>query len=115
MARAATPPSGSVLGAVRDAGENLRRLRLPLVILVLVLVALLGAALADRVVGADGASGVTSTARATGADAADQYPRADAPGAMITAERRAARATTDPAGRDPGHPPVPRSTEVKDA
>ncbi|MFC8190885.1 serine/threonine-protein kinase [Cellulomonas sp. NPDC057328] len=114
-ARAAAPPPSPVLGAVRDAGQNLRRLRLPLVILVLVLVALLGAALADRVVGAHGTPGATSTVRATGVTATDQYPRADAPGGMITGERRDARAQTDPAGRDPGPLPVPRSTEVKDA
>lgn len=114
-ARATAHAAPSVLGTVRDAGQNLRRLRLPLVILVLVLVALLGAALADRVVGAQGPAVGTSTVRATGPAAPDQYPRADAPGGMITGERRAARATTDPAGRDPGHPPVPRSTEVKDA
>ncbi|WP_136517654.1 MULTISPECIES: serine/threonine-protein kinase [Cellulomonas] len=113
-ARAATPPSGSVLDAVRDAGRNLRRLRLPLVILVLVLVALLGAALADRLVGAAGPA-ATSSVQATGATRTDQYPRADAPGGMITGERRAVRETTDPAGRDPGGTPVPRSTEVKDA
>ncbi|QGQ17961.1 protein kinase [Cellulomonas sp. JZ18] len=117
-ARAATPPAGSVLDAVRDAGRNLRRLRLPLVILVLVLVALLGAALADRLVGAAGPAGPGGGAypvQATGVTRTDQYPRADASGGIIAGERRAARATTDPAGRDAGGTPDPRSTEVKDS
>lgn len=95
-------------GLVVQVVDAVRRLRLPLVVLALVLVALLGAALADRLVGAGGAQDPHGTSTAV------QYPRGGIPGGMITADsrgdgtpHRAGVAWTDDADL--------RSTEVKDA
>ncbi|MBO9568048.1 MAG: serine/threonine protein kinase [Cellulomonas iranensis] len=84
-----------------------RRLRLPLVVLVLVLVALLGAALADRLLGAAPAEPAWSTTT-------DQYPRGGGPGGMIAAVQQGGGAAGPADGtRAAAHDP--RSTEVKDA
>ncbi len=84
-----------IAGLLDQAVAWVRRLRLPLVVLVLVLVALLGAALADRLLGAGPDTSLTPAVAA-------QYPHGGEPGGMIT-DGPPARSTD------------PRSTEVKDA
>ncbi|MCC2333938.1 serine/threonine-protein kinase [Cellulomonas wangsupingiae] len=83
-----------------------RRLRLPLVTLVLVLVALLGAALADRLLGA-------APADPRGQAVTAEYPRGGLQGGMIAAEP-----TRDgdavPTDGTRAHTDGPRPTEVKD-
>jgi len=83
-----------------------RRLRLPLVTLVLVLVALLGAALADRLLGA-------APADPPGQAVTAEYPRGGLQGGMIAAEptRDGIAVPTDGAR---AHTDGPRPTEVKD-
>lgn len=97
-------PSSALLAAATGWS---RRLRLPLVVLALVLVALLGAALADRLLGeghvAPGGTNILA-----------DYPRADAAGAMIPAENGGG-SRSDPADAARTAPAHPRSTEVKDA
>jgi len=97
----------SLDGALASAVAWVRRLRLPLVALVLVLVALLGAALADRLLGAgpEDPSGRTVTA---------EYPHRGPPGGMITAEPTG-DGRSDPADGARARSGDPRPTEVKDA
>lgn len=114
----ATPPEGSRRGRHGSVGdprldellatavEWIRRLRLPLVALVLLLVALLGAALADRLLGS---GPVGDDGRVTVAE----YPRGGPPGGMIAAEPTPGTAPADDDA--PARAGVPRPTEVKDS
>lgn len=97
-------PLDDVLGTVL---AWVRRLRLPLVALVLVLVALLGAALADRLLGS---GPVDPAVRLVAAE----YPRGGPPGGMIAAEQTG-YGTSDPAGGEPANAAGPRPTEAKDS
>ncbi|ADG72946.1 serine/threonine protein kinase [Cellulomonas flavigena DSM 20109] len=99
---------GPLDGVLATAMGWVRRLRLPLVALVLVLVALLGAALADRLLGSapvEPTGGVLVVA---------EYPRGGPPGGMIAAEptRDGAPARADAV---PARNGDPRPTEVKDS
>ncbi|MBF0688065.1 MAG: serine/threonine protein kinase [Cellulomonas sp.] len=84
-----------------------RRLRLPLVALVLVLVAMLGAALADRLLGSGPAGPSVGSVTA-------EYPHGGPPGGMIAAEPTGA-GTAGPADGSPAGAGGPRPTEVKDS
>ncbi|UZN03392.1 serine/threonine-protein kinase [Cellulomonas sp. S1-8] len=105
-ARHGSTPDRSLDGALASAVAWVRRLRLPLVVLVLVLVALLGAAFADRLLGA----GAPQTG---GATVSAEYPRGGPPGGMITAEPTRDGAS-DPAGGARARTDDPRPTEAKD-
>src|SRR5690606_31530990 len=98
--RHALPPDeGPLDGALATAMGWVRRLRLPLVALVLVLVALLGAALADRLLG-------SAPGEPAGAVLLAEYPRGGPPGGMIAAEptRDGAPARADAAPAGTGDP-----------
>ncbi|MCC2313486.1 serine/threonine-protein kinase [Cellulomonas xiejunii] len=84
-----------------------RRLRLPLVALVLVLIAMLGAALADRLLGSAPAGPSVGSVTA-------EYPHGGPPGGMIAAEPTGA-GTSGPADWSPAGAGGPRPTEVKDS
>jgi len=105
-ARHSSPPARAHDGALAGAVAWVRRLRLPLVALVLVLVALLGAALADRLLGA-------APQDPGGWTAAAEYPRGGPPGGMIAAES-SGDGTPAPADGARAHTGGPRPTEVKD-
>ncbi|SFK48303.1 serine/threonine-protein kinase [Cellulomonas sp. KH9] len=100
-------PDRPLDGVLANASSWVRRARLPLVALVLVLVALLGAALADRLLGA-------APQDPAGRAVAAEYPRGGPPGGMIATEpsRGGLPATADGALARTG---APRPTEVKDS
>ncbi|MBO3095129.1 serine/threonine-protein kinase [Cellulomonas dongxiuzhuiae] len=95
-------------GALTAAVAWVRRLRLPLVALVLVLVALLGAALADRLLGS-GPDGSTVGLLAA------EYPHGGPPGGMIAAEPTRDGTSVPAADGAPARAAGPRPTEVKDS
>ncbi|GIG41389.1 serine/threonine-protein kinase [Cellulomonas phragmiteti] len=99
--------SAGVDGLLATALAWVRRLRLPLVALVLVLVALLGAALADRLLGSGAEDLPVRTVAA-------EYPRGGPPGGMIAAEPTG-NGTSAPADGGPARADDPRPTEVKDS
>ncbi|MBO0898581.1 protein kinase [Cellulomonas sp. zg-ZUI222] len=105
--RREAPSDGPLDGVLASASGWVRRLRLPLVALVLVLVALLGAALADRLLGA-------GPQEPAGRAVTAEYPRGGPPGGMIAAEpsRGGLPAPADGALARTG---APRPTEVKDS
>lgn len=101
------PVDGALDDVLATVLDWVRRLRLPLVALVLVLVALLGAALADRLLGA-------GPPEPAGRLLAAEYPRGGPPGGMIAAEPTW-DGTSVPADGTPARAGDPRPTEVKDS
>ncbi|NYD86681.1 serine/threonine-protein kinase [Cellulomonas oligotrophica] len=109
----------------REVGVGGYRVRLPVAVLILVLVTLLGALLADRMIGADGPAGTSMTPTAATVTVtrpvvlpcgtSDQYPRARWSDGMICPEQAQAAAGSDQVGRTWADARAPRATEVKDA
>lgn len=100
-------PAGGLDGLLATALEWVRRLRLPLVALVLVLIAMLGAMLADRLLGSGPADLPDRLVAA-------EYPRGGPLGGMIAAAPTR-DGTPDPADAWPARADDPRPTEVKDS
>ena len=105
--RRAVPADRASADLLTTAVTWVRRLRLPLVALVLVLVAMLGAAFADRLLGSGPAGPSVGSVTA-------EYPHGGPPGGMIAAEPTGA-GTAGPTDGSPAGAGGPRPTEVKDS